>query len=133
MLGRGFLLGVAIGIGIGVYAAPMLGKPGIGFNEMKHTVSTIGNLTKKSPDPATWPTNQNAKEELFRFSDWNFAGFGESSNITVNRCIMINDKSMACELLANLSWLKDEKRIEAVFEGTPGNWRMAAAKTQRNL
>lgn len=130
MLGRGFLLGVAVGIGVGVYAAPMLGKPGIGFDEVKQTVSTIGNLTKKSPDPATWPTNQNAKEELFRLSDWNYAGYGDASNVTVNRCITINEKSMACELSAALSWLTEPKTIEVVFEGAPGTWRMAAAKTR---
>jgi len=127
VLGRGFLLGIAVGIGIGLYAGPLLGKAGVRLIDDEKSLSMMGNLQKLTPE--TWPTNQNAKEELFRFSNWDHVGYGGASKVTVNRCRQISDQSIACELSAALSWIQDQKALEAVFNGTPDNWLMVAVKT----
>lgn len=129
MFGRSFLLGLVVGIGVGLYLAPYLAA-----NGFSHTIepnnSSINSQVSTPAISVEWPTNQIAKEELFRFSNWNYAAYGKDSITNVIRCIHIKQQTIACELSATLSWLKDTALIEAVFEGKPGNWRMAAAKTR---
>jgi len=129
VLGRSFLLGLAVGIGVGIYVAPHLAANGVGH--MTGLIASSANgQSRDGRVPVEWPTNQNAKKELFRFSNWNYAAYGNDSITNVIRCIQIKQQTIACELSASLSWLNDTKLIEAVFEGKPGNWRMAAAKTR---
>lgn len=128
MFGRSLLFGLVVGIGVGLYLAPYLAPTGFG-----HIIEPINSSTdgqsRYGRVSVEWPTDQVAKEELFRFSNWNYAAYGKNSVTNVIRCIHISQQSVACELSASLSWLDDTKLIEAVFEGKPGNWQMAAAKS----
>lgn len=49
-MGRNFLLGIALGIVIGLYAAPMVGRPSIGPSEMSQVFSTLGTSAERVPD-----------------------------------------------------------------------------------
>lgn len=129
MFGRSLLLGLVVGIGVGLYLSPYLTANGFD-RAIKQIDSSTQAQTRKSAISVEWPTNQMAKEELFRFSNWNYAAYGKNSLTNVTRCIQIKQQTIACELSATLSWLKDTALIEAVFEGKPGNWRMAAAKSR---
>lgn len=128
MFCRSLLFGLVVGIGVGIYVAPYLAANGLDRTIKQIDSSTMAQ-TRKPAVSVEWPTNQIAKEELFRFSNWNFAAYGKNSVTNVIRCIHISQQSVACELSASLSWLDDTKLIEAVFEGKPGSWRMAAAKS----
>ena len=123
MLGRSFLIGATVGIGIGIYIAPSL-HANLGFQDDEQT-DTI--LTKQS-SVAIWPDDDTAKAELFRISNWNYAGYGHSSKVSVQRCIPIKEQTIACELSASLSWLREPNAIEAVFEGAANDWRLVAVK-----
>lgn len=106
MMGRGFLFGIAIGIGIGIYAAPMLGRPSIGLDEISQAILPVGNGAERIPDKATWPTSERAKSELFRISKWDISKHGDGSTVAVKRCISIDEDSIACELTAHLGWIE---------------------------
>lgn len=129
MFGRSLLLGLVVGIGVGLYLSPYLAANGFD-RAIKQIDSSTKGQTRKPAVSVEWPTNQMAKEELFRFSNWNYAAYGKNSITNVIRCIQIEQQTIACELSATLSWLKDTALIETVFEGKPGNWRMAAAKSR---
>ncbi|MFD1196820.1 hypothetical protein ACFQ3K_01245 [Brucella gallinifaecis] len=125
MLGRSFLMGIALGIAIGIYIAPSL-RANLGFNDDQQTVV---NLAKHSDD-TIWPDDETARTELFRLSNWNYADYGHSSKVSVLRCIPIKEQTVACELSASLSWLNEPKAIEAVFEGAANDWRLVAVKSR---
>ncbi|RWK76143.1 MAG: hypothetical protein EOR51_30085 [Mesorhizobium sp.] len=127
-MGRGFLLGIAIGIGIGIYVAPMLGRPSIGLGEFSQVILPTVNGPDRIPDKATWPTSEQAKSELFRISKWDISRHGGGSTVSVKRCIRIDEYSIACELSAHLGWIEGEKSVESVFEGASDRWTMVAAK-----
>ncbi|WP_287118838.1 hypothetical protein [Mesorhizobium sp.] len=130
MLGRGFLFGIAVGIGIGIYAAPMLGLPSIGLGEISQVLLPIMKGPDRIPDKATWPTSEQAKSELFRISKWDISKHGDGSTVSVRRCIRIDEYSIACELSAHLGWVEGEKFVESVFEGASDRWTMVAAKNR---
>ncbi|WP_234828145.1 hypothetical protein [Sinorhizobium fredii] len=48
----------------------------------------------------------------------------------VNRCIPIAETEVVCELSADLNWITGDTRIEAVFQGKGGDWKMIAAKNR---
>ena len=125
MLGRSFLAGIALGIAIGIYIAPSLHTK-LDFHNGEQT---IANVARQSYD-ANWPDDETAKTELFRLSNWNYAGYGRSSKVSVLRCIQIKAQTVACELSASLSWLNEPKSIEAVFEGAANDWRLVAVKSR---
>lgn len=125
MLGRSFLVGIAVGIASGIYIAPSLNtKPDVHNNEQ-----TAARVAKQS-DHAVWPDDETAKTELFRLSNWNYAGYGRSSKVSVQHCIPIKEQTVACQLSASLSWLNEPKAIEAVFEGAANDWRLVAVKSR---
>ncbi|MBA8907473.1 hypothetical protein [Aminobacter ciceronei] len=130
MSGRSFLLGITIGILIGIYAAPWVGRQGIDLGEGSNVASPLNGLTESALDAAIRPSDETAKGELFRLSNWDISMHGTGSTVTVKRCISIGKDSIACELLAHLGWVDGEKRVEAVFEGKPGTWRMVAARAR---
>ncbi|WP_292411952.1 hypothetical protein [Mesorhizobium sp.] len=130
MMGRGFLFGIAVGIGIGIYAAPMLGLPSIGLGEISQVLLPIVKGPDRIPDKATWPTSEQAKSELFRISKWDISKHGDGSTVSVRRCIRIDEYSIACELSAHLGWIEGEKFVESVFEGASDRWTMVAAKNR---
>ncbi|RWI67742.1 MAG: hypothetical protein EOR19_30635 [Mesorhizobium sp.] len=129
-MGRGFLFGIAVGIGIGIYAAPMLGLPSIGLGEISQVLLPIMKGPDRIPDKATWPTSEQAKSELFRISKWDISKHGDGSTVSVRRCIRIDEYSIACELSAHLGWVEGEKFVESVFEGASDRWTMVAAKNR---
>ncbi|RUV11879.1 MAG: hypothetical protein EOR53_30655 [Mesorhizobium sp.] len=129
-MGRGFLFGIAVGIGIGIYAAPMLGRPSIGLGEISQVLLPIVKGPDRIPDKATWPTSEQAKSELFRISKWDISKHGDGSTVSVRRCIRIDEYSIACELSAHLGWIEGEKFVESVFEGASDRWTMVAAKNR---
>ncbi|TIV13502.1 MAG: hypothetical protein E5V95_33845 [Mesorhizobium sp.] len=129
-MGRGFLLGIAIGIGIGIYAAPMLGRPSIGLGEMSQVILANVKGPDRIPDKATWPTSEQAKSELFRISKSDISKHGDGSTVSVKRCMRIDEYPIACELSAHLGWIEGETFVESVFEGAPDRWTMVAAKNR---
>lgn len=129
-MGRGFLFGTALGIGIGIYAAPMLGRPSIGLGEISQVILANVKGPDRIPDKATWPTSEQAKSELFRISKWDISKHGDGSTVSVKRCTAIDEYSIACELSAHLGWIEGEKFVESVFEGAPNRWTMVAAKNR---
>lgn len=130
MMGRGFLFGTALGIGIGIYAAPMLGRPSIGLGEISQVILPTVKGPDRIPDKATWPSSEQAKSELFRISKWDISKHGDGSTVSVKRCMRIDEYSIACELSAHLGWIEGEKFVESVFEGAPDRWTMVAAKNR---
>lgn len=125
MLGRSFLVGIAVGIAIGIYIAPsLITKPHVHNDEQ-----TVARVAKQSDD-AVWPDDETARTELFRLSNWNYAGYGRSSKVSVQRCIPIKEQTVVCQLSASLSWLNEPKAIEAVFEGAANDWRLVAVKSR---
>jgi hypothetical protein len=130
MMGRGFLFGIAVGIGIGIYAAPMVGRPSIGLGEISQVLLPIVKGPDRIPDKATWPTSEQAKSELFRISKWDISKHGDGSTVSVRRCIRIDEYSIACELSAHLGWIEGEKFVESVFKGASDRWTMVAAKNR---
>ncbi|WP_087003032.1 hypothetical protein [Rhizobium sullae] len=129
-MGRSFLLGIALGIVIGLYAAPMLGRPRIGLSKMSNVLSKLGTGSEHVPDKATRPTDDRAKSELFRISKWDITKHGDGSTVNVKRCISIYENTVACELVAHLGWIEGEKLVESIFEGGPDGWNMVAAKNR---
>jgi hypothetical protein len=128
--GRSFLLGLAIGILIGIYSAPIVARQDFGLPDSLRTVLPLSGLTNSALDAATWPSDKMAKSELFRISNWDISIHGTGSTVAVKRCISVGQDSIACELAARLGWVDGEKSIEAVFKGEPGNWRIVAAKSR---
>lgn len=57
MLGRGFLLGVAVGCVLGVYVAPHLGLPTVGMENISESILPQVNIARAVPEKGTWPTN----------------------------------------------------------------------------
>ena len=126
MSGRSLLLGITIGILIGIYAAPLVGRQGFDLGEGSNVVSPLNGLMES----ALRPSDETAKGELFRLSNWDISMHETGSTVTVKRCISIGKDSIVCELLAHLGWVDGEKLVEAVFEGEPGTWRMVAARAR---
>ncbi|MER9776690.1 hypothetical protein [Mesorhizobium sp. M0220] len=119
---------MTIGILIGIYAAPWVGRQGIDLGEGSNVASPLNGLMESALDAANRPSDETAKGELFRLSNWDISMHGTGSTVTVKRCISLGKDSIACELLAHLGWVDGEKLVEAVFEGKPGAWRMVAAR-----
>ncbi|RWP39706.1 hypothetical protein [Mesorhizobium sp.] len=130
MGGRSLLLGITIGILIGIYAAPWVGRRGIELGEGSKAASALNGLIESALDATIRPSDETAKGELFRLSNWDISMHGPGSTVAVKRCISIGKDSISCELLAHLGWVDGEKLVEAVFEGKPGTWRMVAARTR---
>ncbi|MBP2238730.1 hypothetical protein J2Z31_005271 [Sinorhizobium kostiense] len=104
MLGRGFLIGVAVGCVLGVYVAPHLGRPTVGMGNISECILPYTNITKALPEKH-WPTADQAKAQLFDLSRWNLKKHGNGSKVIVNRCIRIAETEIACELSAQLKWI----------------------------
>ncbi|MER8524184.1 hypothetical protein NKH56_33670 [Mesorhizobium sp. M1076] len=119
---------MTIGILIGIYAAPWVGRQGFDRGEGFNAASPLDGLMESAHDTAVRPSDETAKGELFRLSNWDISMHGAGSTVTVKRCISVGKDSIACELLAHLGWVDGEKLVEAVFEGKPGAWRMVAAR-----
>lgn len=130
MLGRGFLLGVAVGCMLGVYCAPHLGSPVVGMSKHSESILPQENGPTTIPEKGTWPTDDQAMAQLFALSNWDLNKHGHGSKVIVNRCMRIADTEIACELSARLKWIDDDTRIEAVFQGEDGDWKMIAAKNR---
>lgn len=129
-MGRGFLFGIAIGTVIGIYAAPMLGRPSIGLRAISQAELPVLKGTEPISDKAMWPSSEHAKSELFRISKWDISKHGDGSTISVKRCTTIDESSIACELSAHLGWIEGQILVESVFEGWPDRWTMVAAKNR---
>ncbi|TGQ51533.1 hypothetical protein EN836_23445 [Mesorhizobium sp. M1C.F.Ca.ET.193.01.1.1] len=121
---------MTIGILIGIYAAPLVGRQDFDFGEGSNAASPLNVLMESALDAAIRPSDETAKGELFRLSNWDISMHGTESTVTVKRCISVGKDSIARELLARLGWVDGEKLVEAVFEGEPGTWRMAAARAR---
>lgn len=70
VLGRGFLLGVAVGCVLGVYIAPHLGRSTVGMGNSSESNLPQLDLLRAVPEKATWPTADQAKGQLFGLSKW---------------------------------------------------------------
>ncbi|MER8563304.1 hypothetical protein [Mesorhizobium sp. M0578] len=121
---------MTISILIGIYAAPLVGRQGFDFAESSKAASSLNGLIESALDAAFRPSDETAKGELFRLSNWDISMHGTGSTVPVKRCISLGKDSIACELLAHLGWVDGEKLVEAVFEGKPGTWRMVAARSR---
>ncbi|TKB88273.1 MAG: hypothetical protein E5W81_08260 [Mesorhizobium sp.] len=121
---------MTIGILIGIYAAALIDRRGIDFGEGQNAAVPLKGLVESALDAAIRPSDETAKGELFRLSNWDISMHGTGSTVAVKRCISIGKDSIACELLAHLGRVDGEKLVEAVFEGKPGAWRMVAARAR---
>ncbi|MDX0265685.1 hypothetical protein GOC60_31885 [Sinorhizobium meliloti] len=130
MLGRGFLLGVAVGCVLGVYVAPHLSHPTVGMGNISGSILPQMNEATAVPEKGTWPTDDQAKTQLFAFSKWDLKRHGNGSTVSVKRCMQIADQEIACKLFAQLKWIDGETQIEAVFQRQDGYWTMIAAKNR---
>ncbi|RVQ56014.1 hypothetical protein [Sinorhizobium meliloti] len=130
MLGRGFLLGVAVGCVLGVYIAPHLGLSTVGTGNFSESNLPRLDIRRAVPEKATWPTDDQAKVQLFELSKWDISKHGNGSKVIINRCIRIAGTEIACELAAQLRWITGGTRIEAVFESKDGDWKMIAANNR---
>ncbi|AUX78373.1 hypothetical protein NXT3_PA00078 (plasmid) [Sinorhizobium fredii] len=88
------------------------------------------NIASAVPENGTWPTDEQAKVRLFTLSKWDLTRHGNGSKVIVNRCIPIAETEVVCELSADLNWITGDTRIEAVFQGKGGDWKMIAAKNR---
>lgn len=130
MIGRGFLLGVAFGCVLGIYIAPHLGRPTGGRGNISESILPNLNIAQTDTEKVTWPTDDEAKAQLFDLSKWDLNKHGIGSKVSVIRCIQILRDELACELNAHLSWINNPMRIEAVFQAKPAGWKMVAAKNR---
>ncbi|AGA08383.1 MULTISPECIES: hypothetical protein [Sinorhizobium] len=130
MLGRGFLLGVAVGCVLGVYVAPYLSRPTVGVGKVSGSILAQVNEAPAVPKKGTCPTDDQAKTQLFALSKWDLNGHGNGSTVSVERCMQIADQEIACELSAQLKWIDGETQIKAVFQEEGGDWKMIAAKNR---
>ncbi|WP_337763105.1 hypothetical protein [Sinorhizobium meliloti] len=130
MLGRGFLFGVAVGCVLGVYVAPYLSRPTVGMGHVSGSILPQMNEATAVPEKGTWPTDEQAKVQLFELSNWDISKHGNGSKVIINRCIRIAGTEIACELAAHLKWIEGETRTEAVFQEEGGDWKMIAAKNR---
>ncbi|MDX0222551.1 hypothetical protein GOC40_32385 [Sinorhizobium meliloti] len=130
MLSRGFLLGVAVGCVLGVYVAPYLTRPTVGMGNVFGSILPQMNEPTAVPEKGTWPTDDQAKTQLFALSKWDLNRHGNGSTVSVKRCMQIADQEIACELSAQLEWIDGETQIEAVFQEEGGDWKMIAAKNR---
>jgi len=130
MLRRGFLLGVAVGCVLGVCVAPYLSRPTVGMENVSGSILPRVNEATAVPEKGTWPTDDQAKTQLFALSKWNLNRHGNGSIVSVKRCMQIADQEIACELSAQLKWIHGETQIEAVFQEEGGDWTMIAAKNR---
>ncbi|MEY9199427.1 hypothetical protein ABIA16_004606 [Sinorhizobium fredii] len=128
MLGRGFPLGVTVGCVLGVYMAPHLGSPKVGMSKLSDTILPQANMARAIPEKATWPTDDQAKIQLFELSKWDLSKHGKGSKVSVDRCIRIAETEVACAITAQLGWDVDSMRIESVFQAKSDGWKMIAAK-----
>lgn len=124
-----FLTGVAVGGVLALVVAPQVGRLGIDVPMLKDAIKGKPFHAQATTNESSWPSDETAKRELFKLSKWDFADFGPKSEVEITRCINLDAISMACEMATNLSWIKEETVIEAVFKRDAENWHMLAAKT----
>ncbi|MDW9817151.1 hypothetical protein GOB25_19160 [Sinorhizobium meliloti] len=130
MLGRGLLFGVAVGCVLGVYVAPHLSRLTVGMGHVSGSILPQMNEATAVLEKGTWPTDDQAKTQLFARSKWDPIRHGKGSTVSVKRCIQIAYQEIACELSAQLKWIGRETQIEAVFQEEGGDWKMIAAKNR---
>lgn len=129
-----FLAGVAVGATLGLTISPdAAGRVGLDLQAFKRAIFTPADPSTEIAKKANWPTDEKAKEELFRWSKWDLKRFGPDLTVHVTRCINLDPDTMACEMVASLSWLTENARIEGIFSRKSGNWTMTAAKTRRDI
>lgn len=87
-------------------------------------------ILRAAPEKATWPTDDQAKAQLFGLSRWDISKHGNGSKVIINRCIRIAGAEIACKLSAQLKWIDGETQIEAVFQEEGSDWKMIAAKNR---
>lgn len=126
---RSLLIGVAIGILVGLYVAPYMGRPGFSPSAAVRAIDGLMATGRSMPPESSWPDETVAKRELFRFSEWHVDAQTDESTVDVKKCIFIGN-DLACELKLNLAWARGDRTAEAVFKGKPGQWRMVALKAR---
>jgi hypothetical protein len=124
MFGRGFLLGVAVGCVRGVYVAPHLGRQMAGMGNVSESILAQVNRPWAVPEKGTWPTDDQAKTQLFKLSKWDLTKHGNGSKVRVNRCIGIAETELACELLRNSVGSRAKRGLKPCFKGKTiaGRW-----------
>ncbi|NVP57751.1 hypothetical protein [Mycoplana rhizolycopersici] len=127
-----FLVGVAVGATLALMISPEArGPAGFDLQGIKNAIFSPADPTTQVATKANWPSDESAKKELFRWSKWDLQKFGPDSTVHVNRCIYLSADTMACEMVASLSWLKEDAVIEGVFSRESGDWTMTDAKGRR--
>lgn len=127
-----FLIGVAVGTMLGVMLAPKADGWGFDLSDLQHAIMVQDFNSGVVTDMAKWPTDHEAKAQLFELSKWDIKKYGEGSTVSIERCISISEKAMACGLNARLSWINEPALIEGIFEGAPASWKLVKATTKRN-
>ena len=126
-----FMAGVVVGAMIGLVIAPEdAQRVGLDIRAIKSAIPGFRYSTPEESELEAWPSDETARRELFRFSKWDFDGFGPASTVRVTRCLRLDQISMACELRASLSWITEEKTIEAVFSTEADSWTMTNARAR---
>lgn len=127
-----FLAGVAVGATLGLLISPeAVEKAGFDLQGFKRAIFAPADPTTEIANKATWPNDEKAKSELFKWSNWDLQRFGQDSAVHVKRCIKLDADTIACEMIASLSWLKENALIEGIFSLKSGDWTMTAAKARR--
>ncbi|MQB13199.1 hypothetical protein DXT96_25510 [Agrobacterium sp. ICMP 6402] len=125
-----FLLGVALGGLLGVVLAPQAVLVGIDLPALKHSLLAQTVSGTDVTDKGDWPTDQAAKEQLFILSKWDIENYGPKSSVHVDRCISLARNAIACELTAKLGWIKEDTRLEGVFERKDDIWALVSLRTK---
>jgi len=119
MLGRGFLFGVAVGCVLGVYVAPHLGRPTLGMGNVSGSILAQVNEAPAVPEKGTWPTDDQAKTQLFALSKWDLNRHGNGSKFIVNRCIRIAIRRSLASFPRSSSGSTAKRKLKRFFKG----WR----------
>lgn len=106
-------------------------RAGLDIPGLKTAILGHPPLPQSRANMATWPNDEIAKQELFRWSKWDYANFASQSTVRVNRCISLDGSTIACEMTANLSWVQGRSTIEAVFKQDAKGWSMVDARTRQ--
>lgn len=124
-----FLAGVAVGTTLGFLINPEAAeKVGIDTRAIERTLPSFAASPPEPFKQTDWPTDDRAKRELFRFAMWDFEAYGPRSELSITRCISIDQLSVACEMRVKLSWVTEERTLEGVFQANAHGWNLIAAK-----